>query len=98
MIQPRFAIDPLRPALQLSVCRNLESAYEHLCDHVLTRPEAHFWAHLIRHYRDYLDSKDGDELLVYARRLWEESFSGGTVSGEQELFNGYVEAIRVALA
>src|SRR5437867_4206414 len=97
MLQQRSANDPLRPGIQLPVCHDLESAYEHFCDHVLTWPEAHFWAHLIPCYRDHLDHEDENALFSYARRLWLESLQGQVVPGEQELFDGYVEVIRMAL-
>jgi len=74
-------------------------ACAHLSDHVLTRPEAQFWAELIPDYTSWVDVEDDDSLYRFAKSLWR-----GQVPAEavQALYDGYArviaEALRDALA
>src|SRR5947209_20366128 len=70
-----------------------EQAREHLCDHVLTRPEAHDWALLLPSYPSLVDPADDARLLAVAASLFSSSPSGEGVT----LLKEYVEALRQAV-
>ena len=71
-----------------------ERAAAHLCDHVLTRPEAHFWAGLLAKYEEHLDPADEEVLFAFARALWNQPPAPG---GEQALYDAYAHAIEQAV-
>jgi hypothetical protein len=68
-------------------------ADEHLCDHVLTRPEAHDWALLIPDYRTHADPTDDGAL----RRLAASLFTEAPLRAALALREQYVTAILGAI-
>ena len=60
--------DPTPPARRMFFDETHTS--EHLCDHVLTRPEAHDWALLLPNYRQHVDPTDDVELRNVAASLF----------------------------
>ena len=71
-----------------------QRAREHICDHLLTLPEAHFWRWLLPYYpRDLKDGNDAD-LGSFATRLW----TARPAVESQLLYDSYVETIRQAIA
>ncbi len=69
-------------------------AHEHLCDHVLTRPEAHDWAVILPGYLTLVDPMNDAALLAVARSL----FSSPPCAPAVELLNAYLQSLRQALA
>lgn len=69
-------------------------AAEHLCDHVLTRPEAHDWSLLLPGYRDHLDPADDEALHAAALSL----FTGPARPAARSLLCAYVAAALGATA
>jgi hypothetical protein len=65
-------------------------AWEHVCDHVLTRPEAHDWALVIPGYREIVDPADDAGLRKLAGSFWT---AGGLGSEAKRLQDAYIEAI-----
>lgn len=72
-----------------------EEALAHLCDHVLTRPEAHYWSHLIDGYRRIVDPTNDSELDRVALTFW--NISGNEESDAQTLYDGYAKEIGLSL-
>ena len=64
-------------------------AAEHLCDHVLTRPEAHDWAVVLPGYCDMVDPTDDAGL----RRIAASLFPGPASAEAQELLGLYAAVI-----
>jgi hypothetical protein len=94
---PRLlSVRPLN-AVPLPFCADTASAYRHLCDHLLTRPEAEFWCALLPIYRSFLDPEDDNALFAYAKSLWSRGYAGDHVDGEQELYNQYADTTQLAL-
>jgi hypothetical protein len=91
MIRVRQTTLPGLPPL--AVFRNHERAAEHLCDHLLTLPEAQFWFLLLPGCRELLDPDDEGQLYGFARALW----VAPPPQGEQPLYEGYARAIEAAL-
>ncbi|MCY2987575.1 MAG: hypothetical protein NTY19_06890 [Planctomycetota bacterium] len=83
---------------RLPMCSNLQSAYEHLCDHLLTRPEAGCWACLLPDYRRVVDPDNDNALFQYAQSLWRVAYPGGDVPGEQLLYDAYAQQTEQAIA
>jgi hypothetical protein len=71
-----------------------EYAREHLCDHVLTRPEAHDWALILPGYASLVSPTDDDALTAVAASLFSSSPSAEAV----ELLKQYLEALQQAIA
>lgn len=61
---------PLWPFGPISLFSTHNRVLSHLCDHLLTRPEANGWSQLLPSYRDHLDPDDDDGLYRFARSLW----------------------------
>lgn len=70
-----------------------ELAAEHLCDHVLTRPEAHDWPLVLEGYRAQVDPSDDDRLEELGRSL----FTGAALPAALELLRLYREASCLAI-
>src|SRR5438309_1438636 len=68
-------------------------ADEHLCDHVLTRPEAHDWALVIPDYRSFAEPTDDATL----RRLAASLFTGPPLAEVVALRDRYVAAVLQAI-
>ena len=66
----REAEVPHWPFGKVTLFATPEKALKHLCDHVLTRPEAHYWSQLIPAFEEHLDPGDDDALFRFARSLW----------------------------
>ncbi len=66
-------------------------ACEHICDHLLTPPEARAWSLLIPPLRVLLESRAYFEL---AKRIWTDSDE----EGRQKLYDEYAGQIRLCLA
>lgn len=79
--------DPCPPALRSFYSDTYAS--EHLCDHVLTRPEAHDWALVLPDYRSLVDPTDDAALLDVAASL----FSDARLPAALALRQSYVQAI-----
>jgi hypothetical protein len=84
-----------RRCLGSSIFATQQQALEHLCDHVLTRPEADYWARLIPAYADHVDPDSDDGLFHFARSLWSEH---PPAKPAQALYAGYADAIEQAAA
>jgi hypothetical protein len=78
--------EPRRPA-RLGFWDDTHAA-EHLCDHVLTRPEAHDWALLLPAYRDHVDPTDDNALRATAASL----FAGAPLPAAEALLRAYIAA------
>jgi hypothetical protein len=61
-------------------------ALGHLCDHVLTRPESHYWSTLIPAFEDHLDPSSDDGLYRFARSLFSRR---ARWDAAQALYDGY---------
>jgi hypothetical protein len=85
---------PRWPFGKVTLFATPEQALRHLCDHVLTRPEAHYWAHLIPAFNDWLRAGDDDALYRFARALWSERPPAEAL---QELYDGYASVIVQAI-
>jgi hypothetical protein len=70
-----------------------ENAWEHLCDHVLTRPEAHDWALILPNYATLVSPTNDAALTAVAASL----FSSLPSAEGVELRKGYLEALRQAI-
>lgn len=70
-----------------------EEALTHLCDHVLTRPEAHYWSVFIRGYRNIVDPTDDRNLDKVADAFWR----GEQQDNAQRLYDGYAREISLTL-
>lgn len=68
-------------------------ALEHLCDHVLTRPEAHEWALVLPGYSSLVSPTDDAALHAIAASLYSSSPSAKGV----ELLKEYLGALRRAI-
>ena len=68
-------------------------AREHICDHLLTLPKAHFWRWLLPYYPRDLKEGDDVDLGSFATRLWTARPAGES----QLLYDSYVESIRLAI-
>jgi hypothetical protein len=77
---------------RLDVFRDWKSACAHLCDHVLTRPEADGWALLLSAYEECLHVADADSRYRLAKEIWKTQGAAG-----QRLYDEYAEAIARAL-
>jgi hypothetical protein len=90
---------PSWPCAGLSIFATPCKALHHLCDHVLTRPEADYWAQLIPSYSTWIDAGNDDSLFRFARSLWSES---PPLEAAQSLYDGYAriveETVHEALA
>ena len=85
-------ITPVCPR-PIRVFSTVDRALEHLCDHVLTRPESHFWFLFISGYGKVVPPEDDEALFHYARQLWTEPHD----SYVQKLYDGYAGAIDRAI-
>jgi hypothetical protein len=72
-----------------------ESALKHLCDHLLTRPEAHYWAELIPALSTWVQPTDDNSLYRFARAVWSPRPPAEAV---QELYDGYASVIVEAMS
>lgn len=70
MLQLRDIAVPLWPFGTVSLFSTHNRVLSHLCDHLLTRPEANGWSQLLPCYHDHLDPDDDDGLYRFARSLW----------------------------
>jgi len=70
-----------------------EEALAHLCDHVLTRPEAHYWSVLIRRYRNIVDPTEDLDLDKVADAFWR----GELQDNVQKLYDGYAREVGLTL-
>jgi hypothetical protein len=86
---------PHWPFGKITLFATPEKALRHLCDHVLTRPEAHYWARLIPAFHDWLPAADDDALYRFARSLWSER---PPTQAAQELYDGYTSVIVQAMS
>jgi hypothetical protein len=77
----------------LEVFDRRELALAHLCDHVLTRPEAHDWAMLLPGYWNLVNPGNDLALLACARSFWQASPS----STAQTFYDLYCDAIQEAV-
>jgi hypothetical protein len=68
-------------------------AAEHLCDHVLTRPEAHDWSLVLPPYCGLVSPTDDPALEALARSL----FSDSPARSGQVLLGLYVDALLLAI-
>jgi hypothetical protein len=68
-------------------------AREHLCDHVLTRPEAHDWALILPGYLALVDPMNDDALLGLARS----TLSPSPCARSLELQSAYLARLRLAI-
>jgi hypothetical protein len=95
MLHLKHADVPRWPFGRLALFASSEAALRHLCDHVLTRPEAHYWSQLIPAFEDHLDPGDDDALYRFARSLWS---AHPPIEAAQVLYEGYGEAIVQAIS
>jgi hypothetical protein len=86
---------PQWPFGKVALFATPEKALKHLCDHVLTRPEAHYWAQLIPAFNDWLAASDADSLYRFARALWS---ARPPARAAQELYDGYASVIVQAMS
>jgi hypothetical protein len=70
-----------------------EEALAHICDHVLTKPEAQYWSVLIREYRNIVDPTDDSNLDTVADAFWR----GEQRDNAQKLYDGYAREIGLTL-
>lgn len=70
-------------------------ALNHLCDHVLTRPEANYWPLLVPAIGDHLDPADENLLFHFARGLYTDRATWADV---QALYDGYTAAVAQAMS
>ncbi len=75
---------------RLSVFRDVETALEHLCDHVLTWPEGEGWADILPTYRDRIGIARPKARFLFATNLWKEAPPGSSC---QWLYDEYADAI-----
>jgi len=75
--------------IQILIFSNHEQALAHICDHVLTRKESHYWLILIPEYRRIVDPTEDRELDDLAEAFW----NGRKQDSLQKLYDGYAEAI-----
>lgn len=94
MLQLREVLVPQWPFGKVSLFRTPAKGLTHLCDHVLTRPEANYWSKLIPGYRDLVDPDDDDALYRFARSLWSHH---PPVEAAQHLYDGYGDLIVEAM-
>ncbi len=71
-----------------------EEALSHICDHVLTRPEAHYWSVLIQCYRELVDPTEDSDLDSIADAFWREERQDET----QALYDGYAREVSLAVS
>jgi len=79
--------------LTFQIFASPEEALAHLCDHVLTRPESHYWSVLIHRYRSIVDPTSDPELDRIADLFWEDAKQ----SEAQEIYDGYAREIGLAI-
>jgi len=70
-----------------------QHAREHLCDHVLTRPEAHDWSLILPGYVALVPPTDDARLAAVASSL----FSPAPAAEGVELLKGYLASLRQAV-
>lgn len=70
-----------------------QQAREHLCDHVLTRPESHDWSLILPGYATLVSPEDDAALTVVAASL----FSPAPAAEGVELLKGYIASIHQAI-
>jgi len=70
-----------------------EEALAHLCDHVMTRDESHYWSILIAGYRKIVDPREDKDLDNIATAFWH----GEKLDKAQHLYDEYAESIANAL-
>ena len=78
---------------QIRIFSSQDEAISHLCDHVLTRPEAHYWSLLIVDYLLIVDPTKDQELDQIADALWR----GDEQNKTQTLYDGYAREIELSL-
>ncbi len=83
---------PLARRGELKVFRDWETACRHLCDHVLSMPEAEAWAELLG--PDAAQILASNKRFRLAKRMWSPGDEGESA---QPLYNEYAKAIRAAL-
>lgn len=71
-----------------------QQALEHLCDHVLTRAEAHDWSLILPEYDGLVDPTADRALEDFARRL----FSKDPFPEGESLLDSYLRMLRQSLA
>jgi hypothetical protein len=86
------------PFAGASIFSTPRDALEHLCDHVLTLPEADCWSRLLRCFADRLGHASPDALYRFALSLWSDRASAVAVETAQALYGDYAAAIEQALA
>jgi len=94
MLHLREVCVPQWPFNKVTLFASPNKALRHLCDHVLTRPEANFWAQLIPTFAEHLDPADDNELYHFARSLWS---NHPPIDAAQSLYDGYAEVIVQAM-
>jgi hypothetical protein len=95
MLQLHEVRVPQWPFGKVTLFASPAKALRHLCDHVLTRPEANYWAQLIPCFVDYLDPDDDDSLYFFARSLWSDH---PPLDVAQVLYDGYATVIVQAMS
>jgi len=94
MLHLKQADVPRWPFGKLAVFATPDTALRHMCDHILTRPEAHYWSLLIPAYDNWVEAENDDALYRFARALWS---SRPPASAAQELYEGYGNVIVQAI-
>lgn len=94
MLQLREITVPSWPFGTIQLFATTGKALGHLCDHVLTRPEADYWATLIPAFTEHLDPTDEDGLYRFARSLYSRRARWDVA---QALYDGYTDVIAHAM-
>ncbi len=80
--------DPEAPSEEIQVFADWEKAILHLCKHVLSAPECHGWALLMRRYRSIINPDDVEGMFAFGK----EAHATCGVSA-QELFDEYAKEV-----